>query len=408
MPYFVYLLECEDGSLYAGVTTDVARRFKEHQAGIGSNFTRAKKAKRVVYTESQPNRSEAQKREAEIKKWPRARKVALISSGIIGDMGKKKEAVIYQAKNGAIEFRGDISRETLWATLDQIAEVFGRDKSVISRHLKKIYEEGELEERATVAKNATVQIEGNRKVERTIEYYNLDAILSVGYRVNSKTATQFRQWATKTLREHITKGYTLNRKQIAKNYDVFMKSVSDIQALLPEHVTLDPKTILELIKEFASTWVSLDAYDKESLTTIGSTKKAVKLTGAELTEAIFSLRTELLKKGEATEIFAHERTNGSIEGIVGNVMQSFGGKHVYATVEEKAAHLLYFMVKNHPFTDGNKRSGAFSFVWFLRKTSSKGSHNINPAALTALTLLIAESDPKRKDQMTALVTQMLA
>ena len=240
-----------------------------------------------------------------------------------------------------------------------------------------------------------------------MEHYSLDAILSVGYRVNSKTATQFRQWATKTLREHITKGYTVNRRQIAKNYSAFMKSVSDIQALLPEQVLLDPKTILELIKEFSTTWMSLDAYDKETLTTVGSTKKAVKLTGAELTEAIGSLRSELLKKGEATEIFAQERAAGSIEGIIGNVMQSFGGKAVYATVEEKAAHLLYFMVKNHPFTDGNKRSGAFSFVWFLRKTRSGGSRNINPAALTALTLLIAESDPKKKDQMTALVTQML-
>ncbi len=186
-----------------------------------------------------------------------------------------------------------------------------------------------------------------------------------------------------------------------------MKSVSDIQALLPEHVVLDPKAILELIKEFSSTWMSLDAYDKESLSTIGTTKKAIKLTGAELTEAIASLRGELLKKGEATEIFAHERNAGSIEGIVGNVMQSFGGKAVYATIEEKAAHLLYFMVKNHPFTDGNKRSGAFSFVWFLRKAGSKGSRNINPAALTALTLLIAESDPKKKDLMVALVIQVL-
>lgn len=402
MSYFVYLLECEDGSLYTGVTTDVARRFKEHQAGIGSNFTRAKKAKRIVYIEPQPNRSEAQKREAEIKKWPRARKVVLISSGIIGDMGKKKEAVIYQAKNGAIEFRGDISRETLWATQAQIADVFGIERSVVTKHIGNLLKTGEINEKSNVQK---MHIANS---DKPVAVYSLDIVLGVGYRTNSKVAIEFRKWATKTLREHITKGYTLNRKQIAKNYDVFMKSVSDIQALLPEHVTLDPKTILELIKEFASTWVSLDAYDKESLTTIGSTKKAVKLTGAELTEAIFSLRTELLKKGEATEIFAHERTNGSIEGIVGNVMQSFGGKHVYATVEEKAAHLLYFMVKNHPFTDGNKRSGAFSFVWFLRKTGSKGSHNINPAALTALTLLIAESDSKRKDQMTALVTQMLA
>ncbi len=316
-------------------------------------------------------------------------------------------AVIYQAKNGAIELRGDFERETVWATLDQIAFVFGRDKSVISRHLKNIYKEKELEEKATVAKNATVQMEGNRKIKRIIEYYNLDAIISVGYRVNSKTATEFRKWATKTLREHITKGYTINKKQISKNYEAFMKSVADIQLLLPEHVILDPKSILELIKEFASTWVSLDAYDKEKLTVIGTTKKAIKLSGLELTGAIANFRTQLISLGEATDIFAQERSRGSIEGIVGNVMQAFGGKDVYKTLEEKAAHLLYFMVKNHPFVDGNKRSGAFAFVWFLRKTRVKTMRNIGPNALTALTLLIAESKPDKKEQMVALVTQML-
>ena len=320
----------------------------------------------------------------------------------------KRGVVIYQAKNGAIELRGDISRETIWATLDQIAGIFGRDKSVVSRHLKNIYSEKELDEKATVAKNATVQTEGDRAVKRVIEYYNLDAIISVGYRVNSKTATEFRKWATKVLKEHITKGYTINKKQIAKNYDAFMKSVVDIQTLLPEHVTLDPISVLELIKEFASTWISLDAYDKETLTPVGSTKKSVQLGGEELTEAIMNLRSELLKKGEATDIFAQERMSGSIEGIVGNVMQSFGGRQVYKTAEEKAAHLLYFMVKNHPFVDGNKRSGAFAFIWFLRKTKIKTMRNINPSALTALTLLIAESDPKKMEQMTALVTQMLA
>ncbi len=315
--------------------------------------------------------------------------------------------VVYQSKSGGIELKGDYTHETVWATLDQIATVFGRDKSVISRHFKNIYKERELDKRATVAKKTTVQIEGRRTIERAIEYYNLDAIISVGYRVNSKTATEFRKWATKTLKEHITKGYTINRKQIAKNYDAFMKSVADIQALLPENITLDPKSVLELIKEFASTWVSLDAYDKESLISVGSNKKSVRLTSAELAEAIMSLRTELIKSGEATEIFAQERRSGSIEGIVGNVMQAFGGKEVYGSLEEKAAHLLYFMVKNHPFTDGNKRSGAFAFVWFLRKAKIKTARNINPSALTALTLLIAESDPKKKDQMTALVIQML-
>jgi prophage antirepressor-like protein len=320
---------------------------------------------------------------------------------------ENKQIVIYQASSGAIELHGDFEHENIWATLDQIASVFGRDKSVISRHLSNIYKEKELSRKTTVAKNATVQMEGDRQVVRAIEYYNLDAILSVGYRVNSKTATRFRQWATKTLKEHITRGYTINRKRIAKNYEAFMRSVSDIQALLPEHITLDPKTVLELIKEFAGTWMSLDAYDRDALTAIGTTKKSVTLSGKELTEAITNLREELMRKGEATELFAQERTKGSIEGIVGNVMQSFGGKPVYESVEERAAHLLYFMVKNHPFTDGNKRSGAFAFIWFLRKARAKKFRNISPPTLTALTLLIAESDPKKKEQMVALVTQLL-
>lgn len=172
----------------------------------------------------------------------------------------------------------------------------------------------------------TVQTEGERTIKRFIEMYNLDAIIAVGYRVNSKRATQFRIWATKTLREHLLRGYTINRKQIAKNYEAFMKSVSDIQALLPEHITLDRKAILELVKEFSSTWMSLAAYDKDALTAIGTTKKSVTLSGKELTDAIASLRLELIKGGSATEIFAQERVAGSVEGIVGNVMQSFAGK----------------------------------------------------------------------------------
>jgi Virulence protein len=216
-----------------------------------------------------------------------------------------------------------------------------------------------------------VQNESGRKVRRGIDIYNLDVIIAVGYRINSIVGTKFRQWAIKTLREHITQGYTFNRGRIGQNYTAFMKAVSDIQALLPEHIVLDPKTILDLIKEFASTWVSLDAYDKESLAVIGTTKKAVMLTGAELLSAIENLRTELMKKGEATDLFATERREGSITGIVGSVMQTFGGKPLYPSIEEKAAHLLYFMVKNHPFTDGNKRSGAFAFIWFLRKARDK-------------------------------------
>jgi hypothetical protein len=154
---------------------------------------------------------------------------------------QKQSVVIYQAKNGAIEFRGDMSRETIWATQAQIADVFNVERSVVTKHIRNILKDKELEARSVCAKFAHTAADGKTY---QVEYYNLDAILSVGYRVNSKTATTFRQWATKTLREHITKGYTINRRQIAKNYDAFMKSVSDIQALLPEHVALDPKVIL--------------------------------------------------------------------------------------------------------------------------------------------------------------------
>ncbi len=325
-------------------------------------------------------------------------------------MPKKNKAgqlVVYQTKSGALELRGDLEKETVWATQAQVAQAFDVDVRTVNEHIKNIYKTDELTEKATIRKFRIVQTEGQRQIERELNHYNLDMILSVGYRVNSVKATAFRQWATKTLREHITKGYTINRKRVAQNYDVFMKAVADVQNLLPEHVMLDPKAVLELIKEFASTWVSLDAYDKESLELKGVTKKKVTLVSDDLARAIMELRQELMRKGEATDMFAMERREGNIEGIVGNVMQSFGGKSVYPTIEEKAAHLLYFMVKNHPFTDGNKRSGAFAFVWFLRKAGVKGSKNINPAALTALTLLIAESDPEKKEQMVALVTHML-
>ncbi len=217
---------------------------------------------------------------------------------------KERELVIYQAKSGAIELRGDFASETVWATQAQIAEVFGIERSVITKHIRNIYKDFELEEKATCAKFAQVRNEGGRQIVRDIEHYNLDMIISVAYRVNSKVATVFRQWATKTLREHITRGYTINRKQIGKNYDVFMKAVNDVQALLPEHVVLNPKMVLELVKEFSATWVSLDAYDKGELKPIGKTKRAVKLSAKELGTAIMSLRDALIKKDEATELFA--------------------------------------------------------------------------------------------------------
>ncbi len=255
-----------------------------------------------------------------------------------------------------------ILKKTILANLNQIADLFGVQKAAVSKHLKNIFASNELFKKATVSKMETVQKEGNRIMKRSIEIYNLDAIIAVGYRVNSKSATQFRIWATKVLTEHITKGYTINKERLAKNYNVFMEAVTDMQALLPEQIVLDPRVVLDLVKEFASTWVSLDAYDKDALVKIGTTKKSVSVTADQLLDELIIFKKALIENNEATEIFGQERQSGVIAGIVGNVMQSFGGKALYPTIEEKAAHLLYFMVKNHPFTDGNKRSGAYSFI----------------------------------------------
>jgi len=252
-------------------------------------------------------------------------------------MAKKKRSVqdivIYQAKNGAIELRGDFSRETLWATLQQIADLFDTDKSGISRHIRNIYDEGELERPATVAKKATVQTEGKREVVRDVEYYNLDLILSVGYRVNSKKATIFRKWATEVLRKHIVEGYTINKKLVAKNYEAFLKAVDEVRALLPESGIVGAEGALGLVRMFAATWLALDAYDRSDLPTSGATRKQVVFTGEELAKALGKLREELAVNGQAGDLFGAERSSGSISGIVGNVFQSFGGKDVYPTLK---------------------------------------------------------------------------
>lgn len=319
----------------------------------------------------------------------------------------EKNIIVYQGKNGAIELKGDFNKETLWANLNQISDLFDTDKSGISRHIRNIFKTKELDRRGTVAKIATVQTEGRRNIIRDIEFYNLDVILSVGYRVNSKQATLFRQWATKILREHITRGFTINTKVIKTNYAEFQKAIENLRHLLPAGSSIDQASVLELVSAFAETWLSLEAYDTDTLVSRGTTKKSVDLSVDLLSGALSKFKNDLLKKKMATDIFGLERQGGSVNGVVGSVMQAFGGKEFYPTVEEKAAHLLYFMVKDHPFVDGNKRCGAFAFVWFLRKAGALHLDRITPAALTALTIFIAESDPIQKEKMIRVVLQLL-
>ncbi len=317
---------------------------------------------------------------------------------------KKKNLIIYQAKSGAIELKGDYKAETIWATQAQIAEVFGVERSVITKHIRNILKDKELDKNSVCAKFAHTADDG--KVYQ-VQFYNLDVILSVGYKTNSARAIQFRQWATKTLREHITKGFTINPKVIKHNYAQFLGVVEDMKKLLPAGSDVGALGVAELVSLFADTWLSLDAYDRDALPKGKLTKKKVELTTDKITKSLFGLKDELTRKKEATELFGRERETGSVAGIVGNVMQSFAGKELYPAVEEKAAHLLYFMVKNHPFADGNKRSGAFAFVWFLEQAKILDTKKLTPTALTTLTILVASSDPKDKEKVIKLILNLI-
>lgn len=308
----------------------------------------------------------------------------------------KSNIVIYQARSGAIELKGDFGQETIWATQAQISDIFNIDRTAITKHIRNILRDREIDEKRNVQK---MHIPNSDKL---VAFYSLDLILTVGYRVNSSRAIIFRQWATKVLHEHITKGFTINKNRISKNYQMFLKAVEDVKSLLPSTVSIDTGGVLELVKMFASTWLSLDAYDKSDLPITGFTKKQVQFSIQELTDALSKLKSEI-----NSDIFGVERNAGSIEGIVGNVFQSFAGQDVYLSIEEKAANLLYFIVKDHPYMDGNKRSGAFAFIWFLSKAGILNTSKISPEALTALTLLVAESEPKNKDRMISIILQLL-
>ena len=319
-------------------------------------------------------------------------------------------SIIFQANNGSLELKTDSDIETIWASKKQISDIFEIDRSVVSKHIKKIFLDNELDPKVVCAKFAHTTQHGaikEKQQKSIIEYYNLDVILAVGYRTNSKIATQFRQWATQTLKQHITKGFTINESRIQQNKDLFLKTIEDLKLLTENVSQIESKDLLSLIESFSNTWFSLDKYDKSVFPTIG-TKQELLINATDLLDDILVLKRDLIQKNEATELFAQEKQQGSLQGILGNVYQTIFGQDAYETIEEKAAHLLYFIIKNHPFNDGNKRSGAFAFIWFLKKAGIQFEQKINPAALTALTLLIAESNPTEKDKMIGIVLLLLA
>ncbi len=305
---------------------------------------------------------------------------------------EQTETIVYQSRTGALELKSDLEHHTIWLTQKQITDLFSVQKAAISKHIKNIFDSGELKHQATVSKMETVQKEGNRTIKRTIEYYNLDLVLSIGYRVNSIKATHFRQWATKTLKEHMLQGYTFNSHRIKNNSAKFLQAIEQVKNILSQQKVEDPNALSDLVTYFSDTWLLLDAYDREQLLAHGLTKKKSVLTAQKLNKALHQFRQSLIASNQASELFCLEKDKNSIEGIVGNVMQSFSGQDVYRTIEEKAAHLLYFIVKNHPFIDGNKRAGAYAFIWFLHEAKILDQSQITPSMLTPITLLIAESN----------------
>lgn len=328
-------------------------------------------------------------------------------------MGVKKtenNIVIYQNKKGAIEFRGDFQRETIWATRMQIAEVFDVTPQNVTLHLKRIYDTGELDKKSTSKESLLVQTEGGRKIERRVDYYNLDVMISVGYRINSKLGTAFRRWATKTLKDHLVKGYTINRWRLAQTQNRLDELQGVVQFLhrKAKHKLLagQEKEILSLLSDYAKTISLLKDFDAGEVAAARGIKGRYQLSYETACNVIGAIRKEL----RGGELFGKELDH-RLDGIIGNIYQSQRGIDIYSTLEEKAAHILYFIVKDHPFVDGNKRIASFLFVYLLDRNNylfkKSGERKINDNALTALTLLVATSSPREKPLLTRIITNLL-
>ncbi|WP_152269014.1 virulence protein RhuM/Fic/DOC family protein [Agriterribacter humi] len=316
------------------------------------------------------------------------------------------EIVIYQTPDNQTQVEVQFEGETFWLSLNQIAELFGRDKSVISRHISKIYKDGELDKGATVAKNATVQIEAGREVTRTIEYYNLDAILSVGYRVNSKRGTQFRQWATQRLKDYLVQGYAINEKRLAEKQQQVEYLKTGIRILSRAITQQATEADSQMLQIFAKGLELLDDYDHEQLDAKG---KTIRKTVYPELKAYLDLIAKM-KSAFASDVFAKPKDKG-FESSVKQIAQSVGDEDLYQSIEGKAATLLYLIVKNHSFVDGNKRIAAACFLHFLEKNDLLFADNNTPIisneALAALTLFVATSKPEEMETVKQLIISIL-
>ena len=318
--------------------------------------------------------------------------------------------VIYQSADGEASLDVRLEQETVWLSQKQMAELLDKDTDTIGLHIRNIYKEGELEPDATTEKSSVVQNEGGRKVRRTLKIYNLDVIISVGYRVKSQRGTQFRQWATKVLREHLVQGYTINQQRLgeqAQKLAEMQQAVELLSRTLEQQQLVNDlgKDVLKVIADYAYALDLLDRYDHGTLSiekTSGTTDFVLDYKSAN--EIVLSM------KDNFEGLFGIEKDQG-FKSAIGTIYQTFDGKELYPSAEEKAANLLYFIVKNHAFSDGNKRIAAAPFIYFLNSNNilyrADGSKRLADNTLVALTLLIAESKPEEKDTIVKVVVNLI-
>ena len=326
---------------------------------------------------------------------------------------KNTNLVIYTTPQKDITIPVQIDRDTVWLSQKQMAELFQKNVPTINEHIKNVFKEGELSQNSVIRKFRITAADG--KTYET-NFYNLDVIISVGYRVKSQNGTRFRIWATSVLRDHILKGFTINQNRLKQNTELKLKELEAAVKLFK--TTIDKKMLsqseadglLRVITDYANSWVLLQKYDESKLTLARGNKKGETFAFETVVEMIEQLKSNLVKKREASDLFGAQRGH-ALQSIVSSIAQSFGGQNLYGSIEEKAANILYLVIKDHPFSDGNKRIGSFLFIAFLAKNhylnNKKGEKKINDNALVALALLVAESDPKDKEIIVALITNLL-
>lgn len=312
-----------------------------------------------------------------------------------------KKVVFYENENGKSSIKINLINNSIWLSQKDMAELFDKSSDTISLHLKNIYASQELDKISTTEKYSTVQKEGSRKVNRKVIFYNLDAIISVGYRVNSKKGTQFRIWATNILKEHLTKGYSINEKRLEQ----LQKTIQLVKRT--SKITKDTEGLIDILSDYSSALDILDGFDHQTLNKENvNNLVSYKINYLEAKNAINQLR---LKFG-GSSLFGNEKDE-SFKSSIATIDQTFDGKELYTSIEEKAANLLYFVVKNHSFTDGNKRIAAWLFVWYLNQNKflykDDKSKRIENNTLVALTLMIAESNPNEKEMMINVIINLI-